>query len=145
MELVGEKERKIMGPLFRIDASPKLISGPRTTTTTVNFFCRLSRREREGGTGRSNRTRLKIPTLFMFLCVVGLFCVLLTVRVFFGGCYSRCICSLTSALLACVMLELEARQVNSESTSFLCTVPTTREEETTVVVVVARWEEKEDG
>ena len=45
----------------------------------------------------------------------------------------RFICSFTSALDACVMLELEARQVKAVSTSRLWTTPTLKAELTTGV------------
>ena len=38
---------------------------------------------------------------------------------------------MTSALEACVMLEFDARHVNTVSTSLLCTAPMYRDEETT--------------
>ena len=47
--------------------------------------------------------------------------------------HSRFICSVTSALEACVMLELEARQVKVVSTFLRCTVPTISDDDTTVV------------
>ena len=45
---------------------------------------------------------------------------------------------MTSALEACVMLELDARQVNAVSTFLRCTVPTISEDDTTVVAASSR-------
>ena len=52
--------------------------------------------------------------------------------------YSRFIWSVTSALEAWVMLELEARQVKAVSTFLRCTVPTISEDDTTVVAASSR-------
>ena len=49
--------------------------------------------------------------------------------------HSRFICRVTSALEACVMLELEARQVKDVSTFLRCTVPTISDDDTTLRLV----------
>ena len=46
--------------------------------------------------------------------------------------YLRFICKTTVALEACVMFEFEARHVKVESTSLLCTGPTTISDEVTI-------------